>query len=197
MERKKSGQLIAAIILAVCIVLGISICVFLNFQQGTEKLVQAKEQENDMEIEDMSEGVQQEETTSGTIESFVITGAESAAKKEEQQDTEDAAEEGTGEYLCSYSSERQMTEADVAELKAGTYEDLPEGKNIIQMVINELYAKYGYQFSNEEIQKYFEQKQWYQDITVRNDDMEGIFKGMTDIEKANVEFLSAFGEEEE
>ena len=194
--KKKRVQFLAVIILAALIFLGIGICLFLYFQQGTEKLSQTTEPESGTETNEMAEEVPQEESKSEAIEAFVITGADSGADQNEKKQEKEAGAE-TGEYLCSYSSERQMTEADVSELRSGTYEDLPEGKNIIRMVINELYAKYGYQFNNEEIQKYFEQKQWYQDITVRNKDMDSIFKGMTDIEKSNVEFLSAFGEEEE
>ena len=64
------------------------------------------------------------------------------------------------------------------------------------MVVNELYAKYGYQFGNEEIQGYFDQQEWYQDIPTRNTDMNDVIQKMTGTERANVEFLSPYIEEE-
>jgi len=110
----------------------------------------------------------------------------------EEQEERKSQEETESGYLCDYSSKRLMTEADIKELNKGTYENLPQGKTIIQMVINEMYARYGYQFQSEEIQKYFEQKKWYQDIAVKNTDMNNILKNMTETEKKNVEFLSAY-----
>ena len=109
---------------------------------------------------------------------------------------EDEEDDAENSYLCAYSSDRLMTEADVQELKEGTYADLPQGKGIIRMVVNELYAKYGYQFGKEEIQAYFNQKEWYQDIPTRSTDMNDVIKKMTDTERANVEFLSPYIEEE-
>ena len=133
------------------------------------------------------------------------------AKKESQGQDEAEAEEGYeghtkaitafqvtsagADYLCSYSSDRLMTEADVQELKQGTYEGLPQGMGIIRMVVNEIYAKNGYQFGNEVIQEYFDQKQWYQAIPTRNAEMDSVIQEMTSTERANVEFLSPYIEE--
>ena len=82
------------------------------------------------------------------------------------------------------------------KLNSKTYENLPQGKGIIQMVVNEMYARYGYQFQNEEIQSYFDQKEWYQKITVRSADMDDVIKSMTETERENVEFLSEYIVEE-
>ena len=59
-----------------------------------------------------------------------------------------------------------------------------------------MYARYGYQFQNEEIQSYFDQKEWYQKITVRSADMDDVIKSMTETERENVEFLSEYIVEE-
>lgn len=119
----------------------------------------------------------------------------SEAGEKESKD-EDAEDEGNEDYLCAYSSERLITEEDIENLKSTSYENLPDGKGIIQMVINEMYAKYGYLFQTPEIQAYFNKKKWYQEMSFRNGDMNDIFNRMTDTEKANVEFLSAHNTEE-
>lgn len=108
---------------------------------------------------------------------------EEASEESDADSDEDEEDDAENSYLCAYSSDRLMTEEDVQELQQGTYADLPQGKGIIRMVVNELYAKYGYQFGNEEIQAYFNQKEWYQDIPTRNTDMNDVIKKMTDTER--------------
>lgn len=88
-----------------------------------------------------------------------------------------------------------LTLQDVEVMKAGSYDNLPEGKSMIQMVINEMYARYGFRFTNQNIQNYFESKEWYQNITERSMNMDEIYQKMTDIEKANIEFLTLCIEE--
>lgn len=136
-----------------------------------------------------------EEGVSKKMEPFEVKAAGSSKKAGAKEDKGQEAEEGqeaAGEngFLCTYSSERLMTDADVADLNSQTFEGLPQGKSIIQMVINEMYARYGYQFQNEEIQAYFDQKAWYKEIPVRNSNMEQISGNMTSTERSNVEFLS-------
>lgn len=212
-KKNNAGRIAAVILLALLLVLGIASCLFLFLQEGSEKLKQSKEPSGNAVTEQTRESVRQEETYTKPIEAFELTKAKSVETEKRQEpekgqgeeterDTEteaeterDAEAEAASEgYLCSYSSERQITEEDVEELMNGTYEDLPQGKSVIQMVINEMYARYGYQFSSEEIQQYFEQKEWYQDIDERNTDMDSIYQNMTDIEKANVSFLSEVSE---
>ena len=55
----------------------------------------------------------------------------------------------TSDYLCSYSSDRLLTDSDVEGYLNANYSEynFPEGINIIQMIINEIYAKHGYEFT--------------------------------------------------
>lgn len=109
---------------------------------------------------------------------------------------EDTADLGIEDYLCSDSSTRILTQEDVEKLLSGTYDNLPEGKGIIQMAVNEMYARKGYQFGSQSIQNYFETKGWYREIERRSDDQESIYQNMSDIEQANVQFLSSFADDE-
>lgn len=140
----------------------------------------------------------EEESYSRELEPFEIPDTQSSSIGGNTGDTNlgDVTAATESQYLCSYSAERLLTESDVEALNQATYEGLPEGKGIIQMVINEMYAKHGYEFENEEIQAYFNRQSWYQNINVRNRDMDSIFEDMTDMEKVNVEFLSAHNGEE-
>ncbi len=221
MKNKNQGALLAV---ALGIILAISAAVFVfltvsakppklsqeKMQKAVETAEKAAEKENQPGPEEPVESDEEKYTKS--IKAFQVMAGESSgadttnaqpkdtdsskdADNEEDGNSEEAEAAENG-YLCSYSSQRIMTEADVQELKQGTYTDLPQGKGIIRMVVNELYAKYGYQFGKEEIQAYFEQKEWYQAIPTRSTDMNDIIKKMTDTERANVEFLSPYIEEE-
>ncbi|TGY97774.1 YARHG domain-containing protein [Petralouisia muris] len=209
MKNKNQGTLLT-IALGIILAISAAIFVFLTVTAKPPKLSQekmqktaeaAKKAEKNNRPEEFADD--EEEAYVKSIKAFQVTAGESSVTdtaKAQPEDTDSSdreeAENADGGYLCPYSSERLMTEADVQELKQGTYADLPQGKGIIRMVVNELYAKYGYQFGKEEIQAYFDQKEWYQEIPTRSTDMNDIIKKMTDTERANVEFLSPYIEEE-
>ena len=193
--KKKSGQIGIAVFLALLIVIMGAVDIVMAVNTKTPKLSQEKMQkmsdaaEKFKSTESDDSINEDEEEYSKTLESFEITGTESLkqdAAKEKKKEQEEKKEE----YLCSYTSDRLLTENDIRELKSKTYENLPKEKSILQMVINEMYARYGYQFQNEEIQKYFDEKKWYQNITEFSTNMADIYQNMTEIEKSNVEFLS-------
>lgn len=159
-------------------------------QQKMQKRAEAWKDVKTAETVKEPEDDYQEEEYETELESFEAAGT--AGKAVRKGDKKDAKEkEADTEYLCSYSSERILTEEDITSLNAGTYQGLPNGKGIIQMVINEIYARHGYQFETPEVQQYFEQKEWYQNIRTRNADMDAVLRGMSQIERSNVEFLSA------
>ena len=72
----------------------------------------------------------------------------------------------TSDYLCSYSSDRLLTDSDVEGYLNANYSEynFPEGINIIQMIINEIYAKHGYEFTDSKLSAYFSNKTWYKHL---------------------------------
>lgn len=204
MKTKNTGHLIAVIILSVLLVLGLGLCVVLILQNGTERLNQTGEHRELMDLQgNNGEESWEEEIVTESLDAFQLTAGDvpvvneaGAGGLENGAVPEPQPAEGQAAYLCDYSSQRPLTEADVAAYRAGVYEGLPTGKNVFQMIINEIYARHGYQFVNEEIQAYFDQKEWYQAIPERNADMNAVQASMSEVEKANVSFLSSYGEEE-
>lgn len=79
----------------------------------------------------------------------------------------------TSDYLCSYSSDRLLTDSDVEGYLNANYSEynFPEGINIIQMIINEIYAKHGYEFTDSKLSAYFSNKTWYKSNTNKVNDM--------------------------
>lgn len=214
MKNNNQGKLLT-IALGVILAISAAVLAYLTVSTKPPKLSEEKMQkaaeaaeaagkESTSQTEEPEDEYEEQEPMAQSIKSFQLTsgvssvgGEQEEASEEGDEDSgEDEEDDAENSYLCAYSSDRLMTEADVQELKEGTYADLPQGKGIIRMVVNELYAKYGYQFGNEEIQAYFNQKEWYQDIPTRNTDMNDVIKKMTDTERANVEFLSPYIEEE-
>lgn len=100
----------------------------------------------------------------------------------------------TSDYLCSYSSDRLLTDSDVEGYLNANYSEynFPEGINIIQMIINEIYTKHGYEFTDSKLSAYFSNKTWYKSNTNKVNDMNAVSDSMSEIEKKNVDFLNSY-----
>ncbi len=100
----------------------------------------------------------------------------------------------TSDYLCSYSSDRLLTDSDVEGYLNANYSEynFAEGINIIQMIINEIYAKHGYEFTDSKLSAYFSNKTWYKSNTNKVNDMNAVSDSMSEIEKKNVDFLNSY-----
>ena len=184
MKKKESKRLyIIAVVLALLIISGV-LGVSYIMPQEVPKLspVAVSAEYNTKESEYEEKDVLQE------FEGFTIGTAK------EQQGSAESSVENNSEYICSFASERLLTESDMETILSECGEIMPEGKTIPQMIINEMYAKYGYQFSNENIQAYFDARQWYQQIQNRNSEMEEIYNQMTETEKKNIDFLQKYEE---
>ncbi|MCD8134172.1 MAG: YARHG domain-containing protein [Clostridiales bacterium] len=108
---------------------------------------------------------------------------------DETESTEEAddSESADSEYICSFSSQRLITDADMEAINAGDYGDLP--RSVAQMMINEIYARNGCWFETEEVRAYFEEKTWYQEIGTYETDKDKVYNEMSQIEKDNIEYL--------
>lgn len=100
----------------------------------------------------------------------------------------------TSDYLCSYSSDRLLTDSDVEGYLNANYSEynFPEGINIIQMITNEICAKHGYEFTDSKLSAYFSNKTWYKSNTNKVNDMNAVSDSMSEIEKKNVDFLNSY-----
>ena len=95
------------------------------------------------------------------------------------------------DYLCEWSNEFEIDSSSWNDLQQEISESgvqLPSGKTVAQMVVNEIYARHGYTFKSEELQKYFGNKSWYSPTT---SDMDEITNELNSTEKANVKFLQS------
>lgn len=86
-------------------------------------------------------------------------------------------------FLFPNSNTVLLTEADIAA-NANSQE-------LCQRAINEIYARYGYQFTKQENLDFFNQYAWYVGMT-KTSDMDAITRSFNDIEKANVQLLQNY-----
>lgn len=100
----------------------------------------------------------------------------------------------TSDYLCPYISARLLTASDVEGYLNTDYSqyNFPGDRDIIQMIINELFAKDGYEFTDPELSAYFSTKTWYTSNTNKVNDMDDVSATMSEIEKKNIDFLNSY-----
>ncbi len=125
--------------------------------------------------------------------SFYGSGATAGTSEAEDSQEGETADTGDSEYLCEYLTERAITDEEAQQLVKMQVDGLPEGKSVSQMLINEMYARHGYEFKDEAISAYFMTKSWYAEMSDLNSDMDAISAEMADYEKQNIDKLRAAG----
>lgn len=193
MQEKKNGTLLAVVIvLGIAVVLTIGLVIVAKLQAGVPSLkpmVEEKEKKSRAAIEEAVPSYEKKHNGFSTGSVSVTRMGEMPADTEEMEEEE----EETSEYICSFSSDRRLTEADLVDIYSNIdISTIPDDKTVAQMIINEMYARHGYVFSKQAVQAYFDEKQWYADINDRNDDMEEIYTNMSKIEKENIAFLEDY-----
>ena len=100
---------------------------------------------------------------------------EEAKEKEDDKDKKTAT---SGGYVIAASSDRDLTDSDIAGLSA---RDLNYAKN-------EIYARHGRRFASGELQRYFDSKSWYNGTIDPGSFDESVLSA---VEKRNVSFLTS------
>jgi hypothetical protein len=109
--------------------------------------------------------------TAASVTPLPTASAETAAAAEPTEETADG-------YILPESSERELTDEDVAGL---TLQQLNYARN-------EIFARHGYIFSSPELNSYFTSQSWYEGTIPQS---EFDFNLLSSIEVKNVEFLLA------
>ncbi|MCR4842770.1 MAG: YARHG domain-containing protein [Eubacterium sp.] len=185
MKLKHGGLWVAFAVLVLAAVAVLALTVVVNFSQEIPALnpasaaTAASGDSSDTDAEPDAEEINKEYDGVTLVEG---SGSSASADAE--------STEGDDDYLCSASNSRKLTESDIEELLALDVTGLPAGKSILRMVVNEMYARYGYKFETESIQEYFNGKTWYSGLKKYTDNMDKVYKKMSKIEKKNIEFLT-------
>ena len=182
-EIKKKEKVTLLAIAGICvIVLGVS-NIAITFM-GKARLKQSGTQHTAYSFQQMNISASQEFQAQGTFADIHIDGIAEGVVQQEQESVQIE-----DDFLCPEAITKVLNEEDVEKLKNAVYVNLPQDKDIIQMVINEIYARNGYCFENQELQAYFDAKSWYVPSTDSEADMDSIYAGMSEIDKANIDML--------
>lgn len=185
MQNKENNlllPLIAGVFVFLVVILNIGVLARGRVSLRGEPKGETRETEAVLETEEETDA-----PVAAAFENFRID--RSGEREDEKKKKEEKTNAPSENYLCPASIVRVLDDEDVEELLAGDYEGFPDGKDIIQMVINEIYARNGYRFEDEELMSYFSGKEWYRENDENPNDMDAIYEGMSDIDKANIDFL--------
>lgn len=97
----------------------------------------------------------------------------------ESMTEQDQEEEESPQYILSDSNTEYLSWEDIKELS----------KEELRIARNEIYARHGRRFQSQDLQDYFEGKDWYEGTIEPSDFREGL---LNDFEKKNVQFLKEF-----
>lgn len=92
------------------------------------------------------------------------------------------------EYIYEDAVNCSMGEGDLREARENYHGDLPVGRSLEQMIINEIYARHGYIFKSEDLNEFFGGKSWY---TPRTNDMNEINGELARMELETIDFLKS------
>lgn len=112
-------------------------------------------------------------------------------------DSEYAHEEDDNKYM-NYSEDSEyiyedavncsMSEGDLEIARREYYGELPGGRSLEQMIINEIYARHGYIFNSDDLNEFFGSKSWYRPRTNDINEIEDEFGRM---ERDSIDFLKS------
>lgn len=163
-------------------------------KKDVEKVLEKKREFTDMMIDDYNHLDDESNTTSSSSTEYTEE-ASADMEEEDEEDTSsdseyaseeastDIAEEETeqssgNDYILAGSDSRYITKDEV--------ENLSESDR--RLAKNEIYARHGRIFDNEDLREYFESKSWYKG-TVNPDDFDE--KILNEYEKANIDLISS------
>ncbi len=88
-------------------------------------------------------------------------------------------DEDSDEYILANSSTELLTESDVENLSSDE----------LRLARNEIYARHGCYFEDEELQEYFESCSWYENKNLKALDY---YDSLSDIEKENIKLIQSY-----
>ena len=176
MEEEREGKsssrsvpVIIAIIIAVCLLItaGVAAWFLLNHRTDTSS---DNSVSNELKTELNQSTKKKEDADKAKKED---------SEKEEETKEEAEAEEKTDNYILPDSSKRILADSEVSGLS----------KSELRLARNEIFARHGRMFDDQELQDYFNSKSWYRG-TIRPEDFSESM--LSETEKANIETIKKY-----
>ena len=194
-SKKSKGVMICAVLVIVALVV-IGVMIFL-IKNGLDQKADADQGDNRVQSERVVDTEQEESETTDKKDSKDKDKKDKDRKdKEKLKDTEESTQSavkeanlpGIGEefqnadYILPTSNSQYLTEADLEGLT----------KEECRLARNEIYARHGRLFLDEELQKYFDAKPWYHG-TIQPDDFQDTM--LNDYEMKNKDLIVQYESE--
>ena len=192
---QKTGNLFL-ILIALLLALGLSLCVFLEFNFRNQTKLPALSPA-DVSAADTIPDPSSQDPVRISLEDTVMTNTPLKDANEKREAQGKAAEEALRSegFLCVFSDSLLITQADLDAIFQNPPDDLPEGYSVAEMILYEMYARIGFTFRDTSLREYFEDKAWYQAAPGKTDNRNVILARMNDIERQNLAFLESLQNE--
>ena len=192
---QKTGNLFL-ILIALLLALGLSLCVFLEFNFRNQTKLPALSPA-DVSAADTIPDPSSQDPVRISLEDTVMTNTPLKDANEKREAQGKAAEEALRSegFLCVFSDSLLITQADLDAIFQNPPDDLPEGYSVAEMILYEMYARRGFTFRDTSLREYFEDKAWYQAAPGKTDNRNVILARMNDIERQNLAFLESLQNE--
>ena len=157
-------------------------------KEGEEDTSENKETDKTKEDSETGEDTETKEDSDKIEES---ENSEEAVTDEDKKEVKEEEKKSSPQYLFADSAKKKLSNNSAVELVKKLESkgfEIPEGSSIARMIINEMYAKHGAKFKNEDIQKYFNKKSWYKKIK-KKISSDKAYSKMNKTEKKNIEVL--------
>lgn len=191
-SKPRKSKLWLIVIIGVIVLAGAGSIIYMVVGQNDNKKV-ASDLKADLDAaEDKASQSKTEETKEAeeTKKATADTSEEAIEAEQSADPTEEAGEGLTGsdsqasvnqnsEYVIPDSNTRLLTAADLNGLT----------KDELRLARNEIFARYGRRFKDQELQAYFDSKSWYRG-TIDPDDFND--DTISEIEKKNAEFIYSY-----
>lgn len=198
-DQKSTGLLIGAVAAGVVDVLLVVLLVFsflVKTGQGEELKAERSEEFTENAAEYGQNQTNGEYTAQETVQytSGVVTSQEN--EQADAADQSDKTEDGNASD-SSTDVEGDLYEgfvfpdSNVVALTDSRIQETVTSASLCRRAINEIYARHGYAFTKQENTDYFNQYEWYKNMT-KESDMSKVAGQFSSIEKANVEKLQAY-----
>ena len=185
---------------------------FKQFSVNNNQLLSSKVDDSENEKEDSKDSVdsvdsvdsedneedssENSEETDGTEEDSETDDYKFQEPEKVKKEVNKSKKSGDG-YLFANSANKKLNRSsalDLIEKVDGKGYKMPGDRSAARMIINEMYAKHGAKFKDNEVQKYFNKKSWYKKIKNKIS-TDKAFSKMSSLEKKNIEILDEIDKE--
>ena len=172
----------------------------LEWKKESKKIVDTlKKEQKDKEWQEMLEAIEEEKARkkrhnkivmycaiAASILLFYIIGSINSANDSDSLKDNSDVDTMSVSFAVKNAIQKSGYDLVLSQKKLSDSDLEGKSKKELEIMRNSIYARYGYKFKREDLQKYFSQYSWYNPTT---SDMSSVYEKMNDFEKYNVDLI--------